>query len=60
MKNIFRHTSGTIVLFCLFMLLLNWPIITVYFSSSLFAALAYIFVVLIVNSIILFIGTRSL
>jgi hypothetical protein len=58
MKNLFNHRSGTLFLFSIFLLLLNWPLITVYFNMSLLLSLLYIGIVLLLVTIVIFVGMK--
>ncbi len=58
MKNLFSHKSGTLFLFFLFLLLLNWPLITIYFNVSLMFSLIYILIVLLLCTMCIFAGMK--
>ncbi len=60
MKNIFNHKSGTLFLFLLFLLLLNWPLVTIYFDISLMFSLIYIFTVMLLITICTFVGMKRI
>jgi len=59
-KILFNHKSGTLFLFILFLLLINWPLISIFFNASLMLSLIYILIVLLLSTACIFVGMKHI